>query len=184
MLDVQFSFKQPDLLSEEDVLHMLTRKTAALLEYSAWCGACIGLAGAADIRGFAANLGKFASLCGTAFQLHDDLLGLTGDEQLLGKPVGSDVREGKTTLIMHKALARASSAERTVLLSALGNSAASRELISDVLHIVESTNAQKDVVQLANLYIDQALTLLYSLPDSSYRRLLSTWATFLLVRKH
>ena len=105
MLDVQFALTPFTGLTEDEVLDMLTKKTAALLEFAAWCGARIGMGDDPQAEGFG-QLGRFAALCGTAFQLHDDLLGLTANEAALGKPIGSDIREGKRTLLMYRALSR------------------------------------------------------------------------------
>ena len=184
LLDVQFSLMTPDTLDEERVLDMLGKKTGALLEYAAWCGATIGLAGRPDPDGLASRLGRFAYLCGTAFQLHDDLLGLTADEALLGKPVGSDIREGKRTLLVYKALSLADECQRGLILRTLGNPRASGQDISDVISVFEETGAITQVKRLANSLIDQAIALLVPLADSQYKRLLNTWATFLLARQH
>ncbi|HEX9990234.1 MAG TPA: polyprenyl synthetase family protein [Chloroflexia bacterium] len=184
LLDVQFSLMPPDTLDEERVLDMLGKKTGALLEYAAWCGATIGLAGGPDPDGLASRLGRFAYLCGTAFQLHDDLLGLTADEALLGKPVGSDIREGKRTLLVYKALSSADERQRSHILRTLGNPRASSDDILEVLSIFETTGTLERVNELANSLISQAIALLAPLAESHYKRLLSTWATFLLARQH
>lgn len=184
MLDVQYSLTPFEELSEEQVLNMLTKKTGALLEYSAWCGAKIGLANRADTHGWADKLGRFASLCGTAFQLHDDLLGLTAEEALLGKPVGSDIREGKRTLIVYRALRHSTPAGRRAILSALGNHGADGSMIAEALSAIHSSGAADEVRELANSYISQADAILIELPPSEYRDLLAAWAAFLLARTH
>lgn len=184
MLDVQFAFARQASLSEDDILQMLTKKTAALLEYAAWAGATIGLGGKPDTHNYADTLGRFASLCGIAFQLHDDLLGLTADENLLGKPVGSDIREGKRTLIMYRALASVDDVSRTKLLSVLGNEGATPLEIAGALVIIKECGALQAVGELANEYISQALQLLEKLPESEYKHYLRSWASFMLTRKY
>ncbi len=184
MLDVQFSLMPPDALDEAGILHMLTMKTGSLLEYSAWCGARIGLGDKPDPHGYAEKLGSFAALCGTAFQLHDDLLGLTADEGALGKPVGSDIREGKRTLVMHRALERAGPMERRMLLGTLGKGDADVGEIEAVLRVLRSTGALEEMTQLANSYISQAIATLDELPNTEARRMLRSWADFLLTRQH
>jgi geranylgeranyl diphosphate synthase type I len=183
MLDVQYSLMPAEDLNEDRILHMLTMKTGTLLDYAAWCGAKIGLGGAPDPGGASEKLGRFASLCGTAFQLHDDLLGLTADESRLGKPVGSDIREGKRTLIVYRALSRASASERELLLSTLGKADASASEVERVLAILHSTGACDEVAALARRYVEQALALLEEVPPSEYRELLRAWALFLLSRE-
>lgn len=184
MLDVQYALTPFDALTERDVLDMLTKKTAALLEYAAWCGAKIGLAGSDESDERAERLGKFASLCGTAFQLHDDLLGLTADEAKLGKPVGSDIREGKRTLVVYRALAKANDTQKARILATLGDSNATATQIAEVLEIIGETGAMNEVRDLANSLVDQALVILEELPATPQRKLLSSWATFLLAREH
>jgi geranylgeranyl diphosphate synthase type I len=184
MLDVQFALAPPAGLSEDDVLHMLSRKTAALLDYAAWAGATIGLGTHRDGDGLAGKLGRFASLCGTAFQLQDDLLGVTGDEGMLGKPVGSDIREGKRTLIIFRALATVDEEARRLILSVLGNDKASSESLKETVAILQQSGAFEYVRELANSYISQALAILETIPESDYKTLLRSWASFLLARKY
>ncbi|MDD5087825.1 MAG: polyprenyl synthetase family protein, partial [bacterium] len=132
MLDVQFSRTPIEHLSAEQIESMLWKKTGALYEFCGEAGACIGL-NCPDIgHPLAAALGKFCSLCGTAFQIQDDILGIIGDEKLLGKSVGSDIREGKRTLIVRHAWERANRQQRTLLTETLGNAQASPERIGDV----------------------------------------------------
>ncbi len=184
MLDVQYSLMPAEALDEDRILHMLTMKTGTLLEYAAWCGVRIGLGGEPDVSGLADRLGRFASLCGTAFQLHDDLLGLTADEARLGKPVGSDIREGKRTLLVYKALNRADRTDREFLLSVLGKSDASNADVERAIGILNTSGACDDVAALARGYVEQALSLLESLPPNEHRELLRSWALFLLAREH
>lgn len=184
MLDVQFSLLGATLPTDEAVLDMLGKKTATLLEYAAWCGVRIGLGEESDEHGYADTLGEFARLCGIAFQLHDDLLGLTADEAALGKPVGSDLREGKLTYIVCRALAKADPAQRAVLSSVLGNRGATQEQIGAAIQIARATGALQDGEVLANSYINQALQHLALLPTTSASELLRAWALYVLARRH
>lgn len=78
-----------------EILEMYIKKTSCLLEASAMCG-CI-LAGADREHINAAE--KYAEKLGLAFQIRDDILDCTADENMLGKPVGSDEKNGKTTFV-------------------------------------------------------------------------------------
>lgn len=115
---------------------MYLKKTAFLLQAAAMCG-CI-LAGAAEKEITLA--GDYAENLGLAFQIIDDILDCTADEGLLGKPVGSDERNGKTTFVTLLGLdgARECAAELSKkALAALdgfcGDSTALRELTADLL---------------------------------------------------
>ncbi|MCP8321407.1 MAG: polyprenyl synthetase family protein, partial [archaeon] len=79
--------------SKETYFDMIQSKTAALFEVACRIGSIIGGAGKEDEKSMA-NFGKYL---GIAFQLVDDVLGIAGDPRLTGKPVGSDLREGKKT---------------------------------------------------------------------------------------
>ena len=183
MLDVQYSLTPDARLTEEDILRMLTGKTAALLEYAAWAGAMVGLGEHASESAYPDNLGRFAALCGTAFQLQDDLLGLTADEAVLGKPVGSDLREGKRTLLVHYALEAATAEERSQVLAALGNKESTTAETRSAIDIILRGGAAERVRKLADSYIGQALEVLNELPESESKTLLRLWATFLLSRQ-
>jgi len=184
MLDVQYTHIETASLSEVEVVAMLSKKTAALTEYSAWAGATVGLSGRDDTGGNAGLLGRFAYLCGTAFQMQDDILGLTADETLLGKAVGADLREGKRTLVLYRAIANATPTDRERLLAVVGRQDASPGDMRDALSIIESTKAVEQISQMANQYVIQARELLGYLPQSRYRSLLDQFAAFMLARRH
>ena len=82
-----------EVLSEEQLLEMYGMKTGALLKAACRMG-CIS-AGADPEK--TEQAGLYAEKLGLAFQIIDDILDITGDEKLLGKPVGSDAEEGKYT---------------------------------------------------------------------------------------
>ncbi len=184
MLDVQYSLLTHASLSEGDILRMLAGKTAALLEYAAWAGATIGLGDRAGESAYPDSLGRFAGLCGTAFQLQDDLLGLTADEEVLGKPVGSDIREGKRTLMVHYAVESVAEAERAKVLYALGNKDATVTETQLAIDIIVRSGAVERIRTLADSYISQALDVLKTVPESESKELLRQWATYLLARRH
>lgn len=184
MLDVQYSIPGAPPPGEAAVLDMLGKKTAALLEYAAWCGARIGLGDSADIHGYADSLGKFARLSGLAFQLQDDILGLTADEAVLGKPVGSDLREGKLTYVLCRALAMGDEFQCSIIKAVLGGTWTSTAAIEFAIKTIRDTGAISDAETLANSYISQALKYLSTLPPTQNRDLLRAWAVYLLARKY
>jgi heptaprenyl diphosphate synthase len=84
----------------EQYLEVIERKTARLFAASAYLGARVG---GADVE-IARTCERFATSFGMAFQLADDLLDFLGDERKLGKPVGTDLKEGVYTLpVLHAA---------------------------------------------------------------------------------
>ena len=103
-------------LSEEDHLEIIRRKTACLFGGSAQIGAILG--GLPEEKQLA--LRDYGFNLGIAFQLVDDLLDYTADEEVLGKPVGGDVREGKMTLPAIYLLQRAGERARVLLEAIVG----------------------------------------------------------------
>lgn len=83
------------LLSKDELLFIHKNKTAALIEASFMMGAVLAGADEQTIS----ELEKAAECIGIAFQIKDDILDVEGDEVLLGKPIGSDARNGKSTYV-------------------------------------------------------------------------------------
>lgn len=182
LLDVQFSHLPVYAVSEEQVLDMLWRKTGALYQFCAEAGAMIGLDRFDLEHPYVKSLGRFSSLCGIAFQLQDDVLGIIGDEKILGKPVGSDLREGKHTTIISYAYSKANAEEKKLLEHTLGNSQATLDDIQTVTQFLVSSGALDYTIQRAKQYINEALPLLNHLPETEYRQLMEAWAEFLINR--
>ena len=85
---------------------------------------------------------------GEAFQLRDDLLGVFGDPAATGKPAGDDVREGKRTVLVARAMAAGDSAQRATLTSHLGVRDLSAEDVAVVADVIRRTGAHDAVERL------------------------------------
>jgi geranylgeranyl diphosphate synthase, type I len=181
-LDVLFAKKKISELSEEEILEMLELKTGILYEFAAEAGASIGLGQTIAENPLIGSLGRFTRQCGTAFQLQDDTLGIIGNEQLLGKTVGSDIREGKRTTIVLHAYQNASAAERQFLEQTLGKAAASEQEVERVRRILIDNDGIEYTYKLAETIVNNALQDLASIPDSKYKELLLTWAKYVIKR--
>jgi len=103
---------------------------------------------------------SFAIPVGIAFQVQDDILGLYGEEEVIGKPVGSDVREAKKTLLMVHAFAAAAQDERAFLEAMHGNETITLAELERVRGIVRQTGAlerseafARDLVQRGKTHI-------------------------------
>ncbi|MBD3290073.1 hypothetical protein GF337_14800 [candidate division KSB1 bacterium] len=184
VLDVQFGLQNNDILSieEDDVVNMLWLKTGILYEFSSMAGAMIGK-NTSDINDpVVQSIMKFTGKCGIAFQLQDDILGIVGDEKVLGKPVGSDIREGKKTTILLHALRNASKQQMAKIISVLGDKNASDENILKVKQLLIDLKGVEYTKNLAHEYINQALPYLDDLPENKYKQLLQQWAYFMINR--
>jgi geranylgeranyl diphosphate synthase type I len=183
-LDIQFSRSPVGALTEEQVTDMLWKKTGVLYEFAGRVGAAIGLNNADPNLPETQAIARFCSQSGTAFQIQDDILGILGDEAQLGKPVGSDIREGKNTLLTLKALSRADEAQRAQMLSVLGNHHASADDIARVTQMFRDLGVIDYAQQTARSHIDHALESLNILPSSPHKHLLQQWAEYLIERRY
>lgn len=186
VLDVQYGMRdlrEIEGIDEAGIVEMLWLKTGVLYEFAGMAGALIGKNTCDFDDPEVQAVTKFTSMCGTAFQLQDDILGIVGDETALGKPVGSDIREGKKTVIVYESLKRADSSQRKTILSTLGNRLASPEEVTTVTQLFRELNGIRRTKELAARYIDGALPYLDTIPDSEYKNLLLLWAHYMLDRE-
>jgi geranylgeranyl diphosphate synthase type I len=96
---------------------------------------------------------------GRAFQLRDDLLGVVGDEALIGKPVGDDLREGKPTELLSLALERATPAQSETL-AMVGQRDLSADEVKVIVEVLEATGAIADIeTRIADLVAEAIATL-------------------------
>ena len=123
-------------LNEEQMLFIFRLKTAALIEASLMVGAALAGASKEQVR----MLEEIGEYVGIAFQIRDDILDVTGTQEELGKPVGSDARNNKTTYVTIKGLeqaeedVRAYTAKAQDLLALLpGNGGFLRELLNSLI---------------------------------------------------
>jgi geranylgeranyl diphosphate synthase type I len=182
MQDVEFSHLPVDQVTEEQVLRMLELKTGALLDYAASTGACIGKGQTYAACPEARLVGDFARSCGIAFQLQDDILGIVGDERQLGKPIGSDLREGKATVLVLHALRAASRPQRDAIQHVLGSGTATSGDISAAIGLLRELGSVEYAQAMARRYIGGARAGLAQLPPSAARDLLEAWGEFLFDR--
>jgi geranylgeranyl diphosphate synthase type I len=181
VLDIQFAHRSIESLTPEMIEDMLWKKTGALYRFCGSAGAMIGT-GRRD-HPFVEAVANFAGLCGTAFQLQDDILGVIGNQESLGKPVGSDLREGKRTLLVHHAFHQAGPEERRKLLEVLGNQSADEGQIQRAIGLLRDLGGIDSIAQRARALIETACTHLELLPDTPYRRLLHQWADYMVQRE-
>lgn len=155
----------PDL-AVDDYLRVIRFKTAKLFEASGRLGAV--LAGASsEIEEACADYGR---ALGTAFQLVDDLLDYEGDTHSLGKNVGDDLREGKTTLPLLLAMERGSADERALIRHAIEHGEVDR--LKEIVEIVRRTGALEATRTAARREAELASHSLRSLPASKAREAL------------
>ena len=162
-------------LTEQEYLDLVHRKTAFL--FSVCCRFGAMLAGADDSR-----LGEYGWNLGMAFQLIDDVLDFSASEDVLGKPVGNDLREGKVTLPLILALNQAGPAERELVEQVIrdeGYDNVPAQAIREIL----MRHGTLDVARArAFEFTEKALAELAPLPDTPYKRALSSIVDWIVDR--
>jgi geranylgeranyl diphosphate synthase type I len=138
--------------TEKEVLEVHRNKTAKYtVEGPLHLGAMLAGADGKMLR----DLSDYAIPVGTAFQIQDDILGAFGNEKKLGKPVCSDLREGKQTLLVVKALENSDRHQKRMIEELLGKKEATEEEIEEFRQIVRNTGSLEYSQALARKLIDR-----------------------------
>lgn len=182
-LDVALSEAPIDHVQESVVVDMLWKKTGVLYEYAGRAGAAIGLDQPDLNHPQVQAISAFTGKCGIAFQMQDDILGVIGNEAQLGKPVGSDIREGKRTLIVLGSMNNMTPVERELLLNVLGNETASDKEVQEVIGLLRERGGISHAQSLARRYLEEAIDSIKDVPASEYKALLESWAHYMIERK-
>ena len=167
-------------VSEADYMELVDRKTASLFSACARLGAM--MAGADEA--VEARMGEFAWNLGIAFQLVDDVLDFTSHEKVLGKPVGSDLREGKVTLPLIYALDHATPEERQLVEDVLKDENYDRVPFPKILRMIERHRGFDRVRERAQAFTDKARSMVLEFPESPYQRALTALTDLVTDRDH
>lgn len=181
-------------LTETEATELAYRKTACLFSGCARLGAVLGN----QPSGVAESLAEYGRNAGLAFQLVDDLLDFTASPEQLGKPVLSDLKEGKVTLPLIFALQANGSSHHGDSGGNGHSHADARRLVAKVLEerdflsvrpeavteLVQRTGALDRATRLAQDYVARAKQCLEDLPDTEYRKALLAVPDFILERQN
>jgi octaprenyl-diphosphate synthase len=167
-------------VTEDDHLDLIRRKTADLFAACTRIGALLGEVG--DEREQA--LTSYGLNLGMCFQMVDDLLDFTAEEKTLGKPVASDLREGKVTLPMIFLLRRASAADAEKVRAVLEDRGFRRVTRDEIVRLARDHGALEMARELAERYAEAAREDLMAFERSPYRDALEALPGFILARDH
>jgi octaprenyl-diphosphate synthase len=167
-------------VTEADYMDLVDRKTAGLFSTCARLGA---VAGGADSDA-EDKLGEYAWNVGMAFQLVDDVLDFTAHENVLGKPVGNDLSEGKVTLPLIYALEKANQHERRLVETVLEERNYGSVPLTRILELIEKYDGVERVRERAAAFTEKARGIIASLPDSPYQRALYNITDLVTDRDH
>ena len=130
------------------------------------------------------KLGTYGHSIGMAFQLTDDLLDYTSNEDTLGKPVLKDLEEGKITLPIIYLMERADQKEQDFVRDVVRTQDFSSTNKKRIMELVQAYGTLKEVQSLAEEYARKAKTALLDFPDSIYREALLNFTDFVIDREN
>jgi len=173
MMDVDFEHQVE--ITESDYFEMISKKTGALFSASAMIGGIMGTQNEELINA----LCEYGRYIGLAFQVQDDLLDLIADEQVFGKEIGKDIKEGKRTLMVIYALEHANARDGEILRRILDKNSASAEEVKQALEIMQQTGAIYHALNMLEQFVNNALSQIKTLPEPEYKMALEELAHFI-----
>ncbi|HEY6272645.1 MAG TPA: polyprenyl synthetase family protein [Terriglobales bacterium] len=159
---------------------LIFRKTACLFSVSMRLGAILGKATEEQEQ----RLGEYGRHLGLAFQIVDDVLDLTASEQILGKPVASDLREGKVTMAVIHALGHCTPAERKLVETVLDERAFVSVRHEQILAMLHGCGSIQYAYDEAAKYAAAARNAICTFPDSEIKRALLAIPEFVVERSN
>jgi octaprenyl-diphosphate synthase len=166
-------------ISLQEHLDLIYRKTACLFSVCMRAGGILGGASAEQEE----RLGQYGRDLGLAFQIVDDVLDLTASESVLGKPVASDLREGKATMAVIHALERSTSVERKQIETVMDERAFNGVTHADILTILDRYGSLEYASKEAARYAESARNAICVFPDSEIKRALLWAPEFVVARE-
>jgi octaprenyl-diphosphate synthase len=165
-------------ISDADYLHVIHYKTAKLFEAATRLGAVICKASEKDEQAMA----EYGMRLGTAFQLIDDVLDLSGESEDIGKNLGDDIAEGKPTLPLLYAMRNGSATQRNLIRNAIEQGGL--EDLPAVIQAVKDTGALEYVRDIAKQEATLACLAIAHLPKTTQHKALIDLAEFAVTRTY
>ncbi len=166
-------------ISQQEHLDLIYRKTACLFSTCMQLGGILGGTMEEEI----ARLGSYGRNIGMAFQIVDDVLDLTASEDVLGKPVASDLREGKATLAVIHAYEHGAADERRKIQKVLDDRALNGISHGDILSILSRHGSLEFANSMALQYAEAARQDLRDFPENEFKRALLWIPDFVIARE-
>ncbi len=166
-------------VSLDEYCDLIFRKTACLFSVCMRMGAILGGATTRQEE----SLAQYGRDLGMAFQIVDDVLDLTASENVLGKPVASDLREGKVTMAVIHALDRCTPAERKLIETVLRTRAFDEVTHGEILDILNRYHSLEAASARALQFAEMARNAICTFPDSEIKRALLWAPEFVVARE-
>ena len=166
-------------VSEAEYYDLIFRKTACLFSVSMRLGAVLAGASEAEEN----RLATYGRTVGLAFQIVDDVLDLTATEEVLGKPVASDLREGKATLSVIHSMDHGTAKDRQTIQRVLDDRSFENVSRQQIREILVRNGSVEYARAVADRYAEQSRLALAALADSEFKRALLWVPDFVVARE-
>ncbi len=177
---MELAYMKKKWLTYEEYLDIITGKTAYLIQFSCESGAILAGANVLELN----NIRLFGLNLGIAFQLVDDVLDYSLNQEKLGKPVGGDLKEGKITLPLIYYLESMDDSKRFDLLERIKNNELSDEEHKEILFDINEKGVLQKALQSSDVYIQKAKNALHNLPESLEKDILWEVVDFVKNREY
>jgi octaprenyl-diphosphate synthase len=167
------------LISLDEYFDLIFRKTACLFSVCMRMGGILGGATPEQEE----SLAQYGRDLGMAFQIVDDVLDLTASESVLGKPVASDLREGKVTMAVIHALERCTPREKRLIESVVRDRAFDGVTHAQILEVLNRYGSLEAASARAMQYAELARNAICSFPNSEIKRALLWAPEFVVARE-
>jgi len=176
---IDMNFEKRQIINEEEYLEMIHKKTAVFFQFAAEAGAILGGGSREEVNA----LNEYGLNSGLGFQIWDDYLDISSHENILGKDIGNDIRNGKKTLIAVHCLNNATGKDKKLLNRIFGNINATEKEVRQVYSIFKKLKSIDYAKNSALNYVNKAKKALDILPDSNSKQLLLELADYSIKRE-
>ncbi len=176
---LDLDFEERKIVSEDEYIEMIRKKTAVLFQYSAEAGAILGGGKKEEINA----LNKYGLNLGIGFQIWDDYLDMSSDIETLGKDIGNDIRNGKKTLIAVHSLNNATGNDKKNIEKIFGNPSASNQEIKEIYSLFNKLGSIEYAKNKAINHCKKAINELKVLKDTNAKEILIELANYSISRE-
>lgn len=164
-------------ITEDVYFEIIRQKTATLI--AACCEA--GARSVNASKEVCEKMNRFGNLVGIAFQIKDDLFDYSSTN-IIGKPVGIDIKEQKMTLPLIYVLNKVSKKEKDWLINSIKRHNNNKKRVQEVLQFVRENGGIEYTKMMMHRYADEAMNILDEFPDSEYKDSLVTMVKYVIER--
>ena len=167
-------------ITRDEYFQIITGKTAYLIQFSCESGAILAEANEKDL----AIVRKFGLNLGIAFQLVDDILDYSLNQEKLGKPIGGDLREGKITLPLILYLDTFENSKKIEMLNRIKKNELNQEERFKILKDINEKGVLKKALEACDFYVKEAKQALTQFPNSPEKEILGDLVDFVKNREY